>query len=95
MASIPRYPSLDLIEAVLSQRVESPLSVAARLHDPGLSQNAQVSRDARLTDVHASDDFADGAFARLHGLEDAQAGRISKRASSGVGRLTFFQSCFR
>jgi hypothetical protein len=37
-----------------------------------------VARNPRLMDVHALDDIADRAFARLHRLDDAKASRVGQ-----------------
>jgi len=78
VAAISRHPCLKLIEGFLAQRVEALLPVGAHLHDPRLCQDAQVSRNTGLMDVHALDNVADGTFARLHRFEDAKAGWISE-----------------
>ena len=79
MPSISGKPGLDPVKAVLAQRIEPLLPVAAGLHDPGFGQDPQVSRNAGLGNFHSPDDFPDRAFAGLDGLNNAKAGRVGKR----------------
>src|SRR5262249_40241775 len=76
VAAISCHPCLKSIEGFLAQRGKALLPVGAHLHDPRPCQRAQVSRNTGLMDVHALDDVADGAFARLHRLNNAKAGWI-------------------
>src|ERR1700732_1031675 len=76
VTAIPRHPCIELVERFLAQRIQALLPVGTHLHDAGLRQDAQVSRNTGLVDVHALDDVADGAFPRPHGLDDAKTGRI-------------------
>src|SRR6266851_2241936 len=78
VAAISRHPCLKLVESFLAQGVEALLPVGAHLHDPRLRQDAQVPGNTGLMDVHAFDNVAYGAFARLHRLDDAKAGWISE-----------------
>ena len=78
MAAISRHPGFELLEGLRAQRVEALLSVGAHLHDPRLRQDPQVPGNAGLVNVHAFDDVADGAFARLHRLDDTKAGWIGE-----------------
>ena len=79
VAAVARDPGLDLIERFLAQRIEPLLSVGTHLHDAGVGEDAQMPRNAGLLDVHACDDFADRALARLYRLQDAQPRRIGER----------------
>src|SRR5271168_2477945 len=78
MTSILAYPGLDLVEAIFSQRVQAFLPVAAGLHDSGFGQNAQMSRNSGLANVHPFDDLPHGAFARPHDFNNAKPRRIGK-----------------
>jgi len=78
VASVSRDPRLELFERFSSQRIETSLSVGPHLHDAGFREDAQVTRDAGLMDIHAVDDVADRAFARLHCLDDLKTGRIGQ-----------------
>src|SRR5882724_1676493 len=78
VAAISRHPCIKLVECFLAQRVEALLPVGAHLHDPRLRQDAQVSRNTGLMDIHALDNVADGALPRLHRLDDAKTGRVAE-----------------
>src|SRR5258708_11251884 len=87
MVAVSRHPCIELVECFLAQRIKALLPVGAHLHDPRLRQDAQVSRNTGLMDVHALDNVADGAFARLHRLDDAKAGWISERMKQNNLRI--------
>jgi len=87
VATISGHPCIKLVEGFFAQRVEAFLPVGAYLHDLRLGQDAQVSRNAGLMDVHALDNVADSAFARLHCLDDAKPGWIRERLEQSYLRI--------
>src|SRR5437016_4284729 len=58
VAAISRHPRIKAVECFLAQRIKALLPVGAHLHNPRLRQDAQVSRNTGLMDVHALDNVA-------------------------------------
>lgn len=75
---ISLHPGLELDEAFLAQRIEALLSIGAHLHHTCLSKNAQVTRHARLVNVHALADIAYCEFLQLHRFDDAKTDWVSE-----------------
>ena len=78
MAAIGDDPCFKLVERFLAQRVKTLLPIWTHLHDAGLGEDSQVSRNAGLLDVHAFDNVSHGALPRSHRLHDAKASRIGQ-----------------
>ena len=90
MATIFGDPGLKLLESFSAQRVEPLLAIGSHLHDAGLRQDTQMSRDAGLLNFHPLDNVADRTFAGFHHLDDSQASWIGERLKHGNLRFHIY-----
>ena len=75
---VPADPCIELAKRLRPQRIHPPLPVGTHVHEPALVQNAQVSRHARLVDLHRADDVVDGLLAASQHVHDVEPDGIGE-----------------
>src|SRR5262245_30979708 len=76
-STILAAPGVEFPEGLWAQRIQTPRTVGPHAHEPGLFEDAEVPRHARLMNVHLCDDV-------VH-LLLAGAERFDNLESAGVG----------
>lgn len=87
MGAVGLEPGVQFHQRFRSEAVQPPLGIAADLHQTGVTQHLEMSRDTRLMHPDQLDKVVDRAFAVPDRIEDAPPGRFGDRdediASSG------------
>lgn len=72
-------PVIQLFEGFGPERIESSLAVRPHLHEPGLEQDAQMSRNTRLMNIELVDHVVDLLLSDAERLDNATPGGVGKR----------------
>lgn len=76
-------PCVEVRERLGADAVLTPLRVHARLHQPRVSQHAQVLGDGGLAEPQRCDELPDGPFALAQQLEDRLPARLGEGLEGG------------
>ena len=79
VGAIRLQPRVQFHQRFWAEPVQPPLRIAADLHQSGVAQHPQMSRDTRLMHPDQFDQIIDRALAVSNGIEDAPPGRFGNR----------------
>jgi hypothetical protein len=83
--AIGGQPLVELFEGLGPDPVEPSLRIGARLDEPGVSEDAKVLRDGRLTDAEPVDQLADRPFTVAKQIENLQPAGFAKDLEGSTG----------